>query len=126
MAQDFKTICNLYFQSSATIIKELNISCSVFFFPTALFKARNNLSRNNYLIYCCKGSSSYEDITPDRDIIRQQQAEAAERRLAEQEKRGIGNVNAVKRQQKLAEEREKRENEAGNLNNQAGLKWQMN
>ncbi|XP_016836797.1 uncharacterized protein LOC100124203 [Nasonia vitripennis] len=78
------------------------------------------------LLDCCKGSSSYEDITPDRDTIRQQQAEAAERRLAEQEKRGIGNVNAVKRQQKLAEEREKRENEAGNLNNQAGLKWQMN
>ena len=52
-----------------------------------------------------------------QDTIRQQQAAAAEKRLAEQEKRGIGNVNAVKRQQKLAEERDKRMNESQNDNN---------
>ncbi|XP_014210898.1 uncharacterized protein LOC106641128 [Copidosoma floridanum] len=73
---------------------------------------------------CCKGSS-YEDITPDRDTVRQQQVEAAEKRMAAQEKRGIGNVDAVKRQQKFVEERDKRLNEAGNTSGQAGLKWQV-
>ncbi|XP_058799446.1 uncharacterized protein LOC131668954 [Phymastichus coffea] len=76
------------------------------------------------LCNCCKGSS-YEDITPDRDALRQQQAEAAERRLAEQERRGIGNIDSVKRKQKLAEERDRTMNTAGTLSNQGGLKWQV-
>lgn len=57
-----------------------------------------------------------------QDAIRQQQAEAAERRLAANERRGIGNVEAVKRQQRQAEERDKRETAAGNMDNQPGLK----
>ncbi|CAB0037411.1 unnamed protein product [Trichogramma brassicae] len=80
------------------------------------------------ILDCCRGSS-YEDIEPsaaDRELMRQQQAEAAEKRLAEQEKRGIGNVNAVKRQQKLAEERDKKLSAAENANSGTGLKWQMN
>lgn len=60
-----------------------------------------------------------------QDTIRQQQAEAAEKRLSEQEKRGIGNIDTVKRKQKLAEEREKRQNEVGNDNN-PGLKVTFN
>lgn len=48
--------------------------------------------------------------------------EAAERRMREQEQRGIGNVNAVKRQQQQALEREKREQELANADRDAPLK----
>ena len=44
---------------------------------------------------------------------RQQLVAAAEKRQAEQESRGIKNVDAVKRQQRLDEERRKREEVAG-------------
>ncbi|XP_057319269.1 reticulocyte-binding protein homolog 2a [Microplitis mediator] len=75
---------------------------------------------------CCKESGSYEDLTPDEQTRRQQQMEAAERRMREQEQRGIGNVNAVKRQQQQALEREKREQELANTDRDAPLKWQVN
>lgn len=45
--------------------------------------------------------------------MRRKQVEAAERRIAEQEQRGIKNIDAVKRQQRQALEREKREQESG-------------
>lgn len=57
-----------------------------------------------------------------QDTRRRQQTEAAEKRLAQQEQRGIGNVNAVKRQQQLAAEREKREQEAANVDPQTTMK----
>ncbi|XP_012260953.1 uncharacterized protein LOC105688893 [Athalia rosae] len=75
---------------------------------------------------CCKQSSSYEDLTPDPAVRRQQQVEAAEKRIAEQERRGIGNIDSVKRQQQRTEEIAKRQAEAGNVDQQTGLKWQMN
>lgn len=43
-----------------------------------------------------------------KDARRQQMVEAAEKRRQEQERRGIGNVEAVKRQQKLSQQREER------------------
>lgn len=76
---------------------------------------------------CCKESTSYEDLTPDMQTRRQQQVEAAEKRRIEQEKRGIGNVDAVRRQQQLAAERAQREEEMATADNGDNpLKWQVN
>ncbi|KAM0724950.1 hypothetical protein ACS0PU_009334 [Formica fusca] len=75
---------------------------------------------------CYKGSSSYEDLTPDRETIRRRQAEAAEKRIAEQQQRGIKDIDSVKRQQRRALELEKREQEAAASSTQPTLKWQVN
>ncbi|KAG7206475.1 hypothetical protein KM043_003820 [Ampulex compressa] len=80
----------------------------------------------NLCTSCCKESSSYEDLTPDLETMRRQQVEAAERRIAEQEQRGIKNIEAVKLQQKQAMERERLEREAANANAPGTLKWQVN
>ncbi|EZA57908.1 small VCP/p97-interacting protein [Ooceraea biroi] len=74
---------------------------------------------------CGKESSSYEDLTPDRETIRRRQAEAAERRITEQQQRGIKDIESVKRQQRRAMELEKREQEAAS-SAQPTLKWQVN
>ncbi|XP_035720643.1 small VCP/p97-interacting protein-like [Vespa mandarinia] len=75
---------------------------------------------------CCKESSSFEDTTPDLETRRRRQMEAAEKRIAEQEQRGIKDIESVKRKQKRIMELEKREEEAGNMSGQSKLKWQMN
>ncbi|XP_043496971.1 small VCP/p97-interacting protein [Polistes fuscatus] len=75
---------------------------------------------------CCKESSSYEDLTPDLETRRRMQMEAAEKRIAEQEQRGIKDIESVKRKQKHALEIAKREEEAGNMSGQHQLKWQVN
>lgn len=54
--------------------------------------------------------------------MRRKQVEAAERRIAEQQQRGIKNIEAVKRQQQLTLERERREQEAAASNTQPTLK----
>lgn len=48
--------------------------------------------------------------------------EAAEKRIAEQQNRGIKNIEAVKRQERLDQLREKRQEEVGNRNAQSNLK----
>lgn len=48
--------------------------------------------------------------------------EAAEKRIAEQQNRGIKNIEAVKRQERLDQLREKRQEEVGNKNVQNNLK----
>ncbi|XP_046826124.1 small VCP/p97-interacting protein [Vespa velutina] len=75
---------------------------------------------------CCKESSSLEDTTPDLETRRRRQMEAAEKRIAEQEQRGIKDIESVKRKQKRIMELEKREEEAGNMSGQGKLKWQVN
>lgn len=75
---------------------------------------------------CCKESSSYEDLTPDLETRRRQQVAAAEKRIAEQNNRGIKNVDAVKRQERLDQQRDQRQAEAANTSTQAQLKWQVN
>lgn len=75
---------------------------------------------------CCKESSSYEDLTPDLETRRRMQREAAEKRIAEQEERGIKNIEAVKRQRQKALQIEKSEQEAANMGGQSKLKWQVN
>ncbi|XP_018045065.1 PREDICTED: small VCP/p97-interacting protein [Atta colombica] len=75
---------------------------------------------------CYNGSSSYEDLTPDRETIRRKQAEAAEKRIAEQQQRGIKDIESVKRQQRRAMELEKREQEASTSSTQPALRWQVN
>ncbi|XP_031836143.1 small VCP interacting protein [Nomia melanderi] len=75
---------------------------------------------------CCKQSSSCENLTPDLDTRRRQQMEAAESRIAKLQSRGIRNMDAVKRQQMIDQQRERREEEASNYNVQPTLKWQMN
>ncbi|XP_029043179.1 small VCP/p97-interacting protein isoform X1 [Osmia bicornis bicornis] len=79
----------------------------------------------NLCMSCCKPSTSCEDLTPDVETRRRKQMEAAERRIAEQQSRGIKNIDAVKRQEKLDQQRDKRVEEAGNMNVQSNLKWQM-
>ncbi|XP_012280542.1 uncharacterized protein LOC105699803 [Orussus abietinus] len=74
---------------------------------------------------CCQKSTSYEDLTPDAEIRRRQQMEAAEKRRQEQERRGIGNIDAVRSQQRRAEAAAKRQELAGS-NPETGLKWQVN
>ncbi|CRL00036.1 CLUMA_CG013324, isoform A [Clunio marinus] len=71
---------------------------------------------------CFKGSGEAELITPDLQTKRQQMAEAAQRRLQEQENRGIKNPESVRRNQQKALERERMENEAGQTGNTA-LRW---
>ena len=48
--------------------------------------------------------------------------EAAERRIAEQQSRGIKNIEAVKRQERLDQLREQRQEEVGNRSGQSNLK----
>lgn len=48
--------------------------------------------------------------------------EAAEKRIAEQQNRGIKNIEAVKRQERLDQLREKHQEEVGNKNVQSNLK----
>ncbi|XP_043527182.1 small VCP/p97-interacting protein [Frieseomelitta varia] len=79
----------------------------------------------NLFLSCCKGSSSCEDLTPDLEMKRRKQMEAAERRIAEQQSRGIKNIEAVKRQERLDQLREKRQEEVGNRNVQSNLRWQV-
>ncbi|XP_076303318.1 small VCP interacting protein [Lasioglossum baleicum] len=80
----------------------------------------------NLCASCCKQSASCENLTPDLETRRRQQKEAAERRIAEQQTRGIKNMDAVRRQQRLDEQREKREEEASAYKSQPPLKWQVN
>ncbi|CAG2061827.1 unnamed protein product, partial [Timema podura] len=61
-------------------------------------------------------------VTPDMETRRQQQAAAAEKRLQEQDSRGIKNVDKVRRQQQRKEEMERREEEAAKQGGQGGLK----
>ncbi|XP_043477772.1 uncharacterized protein LOC122508469 isoform X1 [Leptopilina heterotoma] len=76
---------------------------------------------------CCKPSDSYQDLTPDPviEVKRRQMIEAAEKRQMEQESRGIKNMDAVKRQQRLDEERRQREDVGGSNTNQGAMKWQV-
>lgn len=76
----------------------------------------------NLCLSCCKQSSSCEDLTPDLETRRRKQMEAAEKRIAEQQNRGIKNIEAVKRQERLDQLREKRQEEIGNRNVQSNLK----
>ncbi|KAF3420645.1 hypothetical protein E2986_13472 [Frieseomelitta varia] len=56
------------------------------------------------------------------EMKRRKQMEAAERRIAEQQSRGIKNIEAVKRQERLDQLREKRQEEVGNRNVQSNLR----
>ncbi|XP_017787926.1 PREDICTED: small VCP/p97-interacting protein [Habropoda laboriosa] len=78
----------------------------------------------NYCLPCCKMSPSCENLTPDLETRRKQQMEAAEKRIAEQQSRGIKNIEAVKMQERLDQLRDKRQ-EAGNREAQSTLKWQV-
>ncbi|KAL2743419.1 small VCP/p97-interacting protein [Vespula maculifrons] len=73
---------------------------------------------------CCKVSSSCDDLTPDLETRRRRQMEAAEKRIAEQEQRGIKDIESVKRKQKRTLELQKLEEEAGNISGQGKLKVQ--
>ncbi|XP_076548617.1 small VCP interacting protein isoform X2 [Osmia lignaria lignaria] len=68
---------------------------------------------------------NFQVINICHETRRRKQVEAAERRIAEQQSRGIKNIDAVKRQEKLDQQRDKRVEEAGNMNVQSNLKWQM-
>lgn len=64
-------------------------------------------------------------ITFIQETIRRKQAEAAEKRIAEQQQRGIKDIESVKRQQQRALELEKREQEAAASNTQPALKVKL-
>jgi len=57
-----------------------------------------------------------------QETIRKRQAEAAEKRIAEQQQRGIKDIESVKRQQRRALELEKREQEAAASGTQPTLR----
>ncbi|KAK6641426.1 hypothetical protein RUM44_013137 [Polyplax serrata] len=64
------------------------------------------------LFSCCRSTSSeVEYLTPNLETKRRQQAEAAERRLREQECRGIKDPERLKQKAKRVEELEKRHEE---------------
>ncbi|KAG8231563.1 hypothetical protein J437_LFUL011741 [Ladona fulva] len=83
------------------------------------------------LLSCCKPSSSEYTVPEIVSVVRTQEtrrkqmAEAAEKRLKEQESRGIKDPEKVKRQQQRAEEMERRAEEASKQGGQGGLKWQV-
>lgn len=77
-------------------------------------------------VSCCKGTSE-ELITPDKETRRRQLAEAAERRLQDNQNRGIKDPERVRRMEKKAEELERYEREnAMKGPGEAPLRWQMN
>ncbi|GAB0088000.1 hypothetical protein DMENIID0001_023750 [Sergentomyia squamirostris] len=71
---------------------------------------------------CFNGSSGESDVlpTPSAEVRRQLQIEAAERRRAENENRGIKDLEKVKRQQMLQEKKDKEMGAMG----EPVLKWQ--
>lgn len=73
---------------------------------------------------CCKPSAS-DVITPDAETRRRQQMEAAERRKADQEARGVKDPTKVKRQQQRLDAMERREQELAK-DGGATLKWTAN
>lgn len=80
----------------------------------------------NLYTCCFSQSASCENFTPDLETRRRQQKEAAESRIAQQQSRGIKNMDAVRRQQRLDEQRREREEEASAYKSQPPLKWQVN
>ncbi|XP_017880572.1 small VCP/p97-interacting protein [Ceratina calcarata] len=80
----------------------------------------------NLCLSCCKQTSySCEDLQPDLETRRRMQKEAAEKRIAEEQSRGIKNIDAVKRQERLDQLRDKRLEEASGGSTQNNLKWQV-
>ncbi|XP_076176551.1 small VCP interacting protein [Ptiloglossa arizonensis] len=79
----------------------------------------------NLCTSCYKQSSTSEDYTPDLEFRRLKQMEAAEKRIHEQQNRGIKNVEAVRKQERIDQQRMKREEEASNMNTKSPLKWQV-
>lgn len=73
---------------------------------------------------CCRPSAS-EVITPDAETRRRQQTMAAERRIAEQESRGIKDVGKFKRNQKRSEDLERMERNP-DMSGQKNLRWTQN
>lgn len=74
----------------------------------------------NFCSTCFKGSDSL--ITPDAETRRQEMARAAERRIVEQEQRGIKNPDSVRRNQQRALEQERIERETAG-SGAPGLRW---
>ena len=87
---------------------------------------------------CCFGSEEYSNQTnqshnsdghqeqqswehPDRNKLRELQAQAAEKRMKESQSKGIKNLDAVKRQQAKSDQM----NAKADINTAGGLKWQV-
>ncbi|XP_020292412.1 uncharacterized protein LOC109859006 [Pseudomyrmex gracilis] len=81
--------------------------------------------------YSKEESSSYSErgyVHPeDADVMRRKLAEAAEKRIAEQQSRGLKDAEAAKRHQQRVSEIERREREAAKAGtSEPALKWQVN
>ncbi|XP_065202438.1 small VCP/p97-interacting protein [Planococcus citri] len=75
---------------------------------------------------CFGDDSNNSDPTPDPEVRRQQQLEAVEKRLREQENRGIKNPDKVRRMQEKAKEKDRLQDEAATrYDGSGGLKWQV-
>ncbi|KDR15703.1 small VCP/p97-interacting protein [Zootermopsis nevadensis] len=80
------------------------------------------------MCFPCFKVSSTDLVTPDMETRRRQQIQAAERRMREQESRGIKDPERFKHQQLKKEECERRQEEAQKASTGArggGLKWQV-
>lgn len=71
---------------------------------------------------CLNGSSDDYD-TPDPEVRRQQQAEAAEKRMKQHDGRGVKDPEALKRKQQRMDEAEKIANQQPQ--GEGGLKWSV-
>ncbi|XP_023224917.1 small VCP/p97-interacting protein [Centruroides vittatus] len=79
-----------------------------------------------FCLSCCENNSkSYEDVRSSSDaaLHREQMAAAAERRIREQESRGIKDVEKVKQLQQRHNEREKMLDNMPERDNP--LRWQV-
>lgn len=86
-----------------------------------------HFAKMGLFLSCCKESSDAILPHPDAETRRQQQAEAAERRMKENAAKGIKNPERVRQMEKKAEELERLERE--NAMKGAGgapLRWQVN
>ncbi|XP_041352579.1 small VCP/p97-interacting protein-like [Gigantopelta aegis] len=72
---------------------------------------------------CLNGPSEDYD-EPDPETRRRQLAEAADRRMAENERKGIKDPDTLKRKQKRQDEMEKRAETQGGSEG-GGLRWQV-
>ncbi|GFQ78104.1 hypothetical protein TNCT_1341 [Trichonephila clavata] len=77
-----------------------------------------------FCLSCCKPSEP-EYMTPSEDEKRQKMTEAAERRLREQERRGLKDETSLKRVEKAKERSQKIDEALDHSNADSKLRWQV-
>ncbi|KAM8710472.1 hypothetical protein ACLKA7_017140 [Drosophila subpalustris] len=89
-----------------------------------LWGSQRRAHKMGMCLSCCGNSAEETNLMPPAEERRRQQLEAAERRVRENETRGVKNLDKVRRQQQRAEEMERREEEAARQGGNPTLRWQ--